>query len=98
MKSFTFSFFTLLLSAVSPLAAHAAEPPASGPYAAFAAGAEAQHGLFTLLRKDEHVYIDLTTDQLDKDYLETVVPGNGFGGNNIVWGNTDHLPAMLVRF
>ncbi len=45
-----------------------------------------------------HIYIDLTTDQLDKDFLETIVPGNGLGGSFLVWGNTDHLPAMLVRF
>lgn len=98
MKRFTFSFIAILLAAIAPHAARAADAPAGGPYATFTAGAQAQRGLFTLWRKDEHVYIDLTTDQLDKDFLETVVPGNGFGGNNIVWGNTDHLPAMLVRF
>ncbi|HEY5341361.1 MAG TPA: DUF5118 domain-containing protein, partial [Candidatus Aquilonibacter sp.] len=77
-------------------ASAAGMPP--GTYAAFTALATPQHGLFTLWHKDGHVYIDLTDDQLDKDYLETIVPGNGMGGNFIVWGNTDHLPAMLVRF
>ncbi len=70
----------------------------SDPYAAFAASASGQHGLFTIWHKAGHVYIDIGEDQLDKDYLETIVPGNGMGGNFIVWGNTDHLPAMLVRF
>jgi len=75
----------------------AAEAP-TGPYAAFTASASGQHGLFTIWRKDGHVYIDIASSQLDQDFLETIVPGNGIGGNFIVWGNTDHLPAMLVRF
>lgn len=67
-------------------------------YAAFTASATGQRGLFGIWRKGGRVYIDITEDQLDKDYLETIVPGNGLGGRFIVWGNTDHLPAMLVRF
>ena len=84
-----------------PSAALAAGTQASAPpdaYAQFTASATSQPGLFNILRKDGEVYIDLRTDQLDKDYLETIVPGNGVGGNFIVWGNTDHLPAMLTRF
>jgi hypothetical protein len=80
-----------------PQAARAADSGAS-PYAAFTAGAQVQHGLFGVIRKGGHVYIDIATAQLDTDFLETIVPGNGIGGNFIVWGNTDHLPAMLVRF
>jgi Met-zincin/Domain of unknown function (DUF5117) len=68
------------------------------PYAAFTASASGQHGLFGVWHKAGHVYLDITTSQLDTDYLETIVPGNGIGSNFIVWGNTDHLPAMLVRF
>jgi Met-zincin/Domain of unknown function (DUF5117) len=98
MQRFSVFLCSLALAALSPLAAPAAEAPAGDPYAVFTSGAQAQRGLFTLWRKDEHVYIDVTPAQLDKDYLETIVPGTGFGGNNIVWGNTDHLPAMLVRF
>ncbi len=30
--------------------------------------------------------------------MQTIVPASGVGGNFIVWGNTDHLPAELVRF
>ncbi len=86
---------TLLLAFPSPL--FAAESAADA-YTAFTASAEGEHGLFGIWRKDGHVYIDIAEDQLDTDYLETIVPGNGIGGNFIVWGNTDHLPAMLVRF
>ena len=70
----------------------------SDPYAAFTASASGQHGLFTIWHKGGHVYIDVAENQLDTDFLETIVPGNGIGGSFIVWGNTDHLPAMLVRF
>jgi hypothetical protein len=77
--------------------AASADAPAD-PYSAFAASAAGQHGLFGIWHKNGHVYIDITTAQLDTDFLETIVPGNGIGGNFIVWGNTDHLPAMLVRF
>ncbi len=85
----------------APRAAVAAGPstaPEPDAYAKWTSGAQAQHGLFTLWRKDGEVYIDVTPDQLNKDFLETIVPGNGIGGNFIVWGNTDHLPAMLTRF
>ncbi|HTX57063.1 MAG TPA: zinc-dependent metalloprotease [Candidatus Acidoferrales bacterium] len=71
---------------------------AADPYTAFTSSASGQHGLFTVWRKNGRVYIDISESQLDTDYLETIVPGNGMGGNFIVWGNTDHLPAMLVRF
>jgi Met-zincin/Domain of unknown function (DUF5117) len=98
MQRLVFFVLASTFALLAPLAARAADPPAPDSYAGFTAGAQAQHGLFTLWRKDEHVYVELTPDQLDKDYLETIVPGNGIGGNFIVWGNTDHLPAMLVRF
>ncbi len=89
------------LAALVVFAALSFAPPAraaTASYASFTAGATEQHGLFGIIRKDGHVYIDLATSQLDTDYLETIVPGNGIGGDFIVWGNTDHLPAMLVRF
>ncbi|MDP9111894.1 MAG: zinc-dependent metalloprotease [Candidatus Eremiobacteraeota bacterium] len=80
--------------AAGPGAARADETP----YAQFTAGAQAQRGLFTVLKKGGKVYLELSPDQMDRDYIETVVPGTGLGGNFVVWGNTDHLPAMLVRF
>lgn len=86
----------LVCAALLPLHARAAE--SADPVATFTASATGQHGLFTIWKKNGSVYLDIKTDQLDKDYLETIVPGNGIGGNFIVWGNTDHLPAMLTRF
>ena len=93
-------FFCVLACAAffSRAAAPGAADAPADPYAAFTASAGGQHGLFGVWHKAGHVYLDITTNQLDTDYLETIVPGNGIGGSFIVWGNTDHLPAMLVRF
>jgi hypothetical protein len=92
--------FSIIVACVaaSALSGIACADAPSDPYAAFTASAAAQHGLFTIWHKSGHVYIDIAENQLDTDFLETIVPGNGLGGNFIVWGNTDHLPAMLVRF
>ncbi len=67
-------------------------------YATFVTDATAQHGLFTIWHKGGHVYLELRADQLDRDYVETVAPGNGLGGWFVEWGNTDYLPAEIVRF
>src|SRR5450755_2496606 len=67
-------------------------------YATFTQQALSQPGLFTVWRKEGRVYLELKPDQFDHDFIETIVPGTGAGGWFIVWGNTDHLPAMLVRF
>jgi hypothetical protein len=78
--------------------AFAESQSAPSDYASFTQAAQAQPGLFTIWRKDSRVYLELTPAQFDRDYIETIVPGTGAGGWFIVWGNTDHLPAMLVRF
>ncbi|MBC5826791.1 MAG: zinc-dependent metalloprotease [Candidatus Eremiobacteraeota bacterium] len=67
-------------------------------YAKFIEGATAQRGLFTVWHKDGKVYLELAKDQIGRDFIETIVPGSGLGGNFVVWGNTDHVPAMLLRF
>jgi hypothetical protein len=72
--------------------------PAPVPYATFVDGAQAQRGLFTVWHKGGKIYLELSAAQLDHDFVQTIVPGNGLGGHFTVWGNTDHLPAELVRF
>lgn len=67
-------------------------------YDAFVRGATAQRGLFTLWQKNGKLYLELTPAQLGHDFVQTIVPSSGVGGDFIVWGNTDHLPAELVRF
>jgi len=71
--------------------------PPSG-YAGFTAGAHARHGLFTIWQKGNKTYLELAPNQLDKDYLETIVPGNGLGQGPVFWGDTDYLPTELIRF
>ncbi|HXW76620.1 MAG TPA: zinc-dependent metalloprotease, partial [Candidatus Eremiobacteraceae bacterium] len=92
-------FSVLALTAVlATSAAPADADSAPAPYAQFIQGATAQHGLFTIWNKEGQTYLELTAGQLDRDYIETIVPGTGLGGEFVVWGNTDHLPAELIRF
>jgi len=89
-------YFALLFLFAGTAEARADSAPT--PYATWVQGATAQHGLFTIWHKDGKPYIELTTDQLNRDYVQTIVPGSGLGGWFVVWGNTDHLPTELVRF
>ena len=66
-------------------------------YGAFAAGAQPQHGLFTVWHKGGKTYLELQKDQLDRDFMETITVGNGTG-SGLWWGDTDYLPAQIVRF
>src|SRR5579864_4614601 len=81
---------------VGASAAARADSPAA--YATWTAGAQAKHGLFTIWQKDGKTYLELSPSQLDKDYLETIVPGNGIAQGPVWWGDTDYLPTELVRF
>jgi hypothetical protein len=95
---------TGLILAILAIAAIRAEaqsaPPPPMDYAAFTKGLTPQRGLFTLWRKDAKVYVELTKDQLDTDFIQTAVPVNGLGG----FGLTPGLPyiefpsARIVRF
>lgn len=76
-------------------AARAAEPES---YATFTAGAQVKRGLFPIWQKGGKTYLELAPSQLDTDYLETIVPGNGVGEGPVWWGDTDYQPTELVRF
>jgi hypothetical protein len=80
-----------------PRPASAAAEPAPSTYQTFTQGARSQPGLFTIWHKNGGVYLELTKDQLDKDYLETIATGSGLAGG-VVWGDNDYLPSELVRF
>lgn len=91
------ALFAAGLGAYAALPAHAA-PQQQSSYAAFTATAHAKRGLFTVWQKDGKVYLELSPGQLDKDYLETIVPGNGVAQEPVWWGDTDYLPTEMVRF
>jgi hypothetical protein len=93
--SFVLPFATLMFC-LAAMRVVSADAPV--PYETFVKGAQGQHGLFTVWRKDGKVYLELSAAQLDHDFVQTIVPGNGLGGHFVVWGNTDHLPAEIVRF
>ncbi len=86
----------LLFSIGGLRSASSAEPVAA--YETFVKGAQAQRGLFTLWHKDGKLYIELAASQLGTDFAQTIVPASGIGGQDVVWGNTDHLPTELLRF
>ena len=68
------------------------------PYAKFTAGAQSQSGLFTLWRKNGKVYVELSSAQLGKDFVQSAAPANGLGGWAIVWGEAMFAQTRLVRF
>lgn len=75
-----------------------AAPPAD--YASFTKGLTSQRGLFTIWRKTGKVYIELTKDQLDTDFIQTAVPENGDGGLVVTPGlpYVQFPSARIVRF
>jgi hypothetical protein len=83
----------LALCGLAP--ARAAAPDS---YASFTAGAQVKRGLFPIWQKDGKTYLELKPSQLDADFLETIVPGNGVAEGPVWWGDTDYLPTELVRF
>ncbi|MFN2461242.1 MAG: zinc-dependent metalloprotease [Candidatus Velthaea sp.] len=68
------------------------------PYETFMKDAVKQPGLFTLIRKDGKVYLELKNDQFDKDYLQTAVPSNGLGGYFVLSGDVFQQEARVIRF
>ena len=94
MRPVTFGILALLAFACNTSAARAADVQ---PYATFAAGAQAQHGLFTLWHKGDKTLLELQKSQLDHDFMETITVGNGTGAG-LFWGDTDYLPTQILRF
>ncbi|MFN2450525.1 MAG: zinc-dependent metalloprotease [Candidatus Baltobacteraceae bacterium] len=88
----------LCAAALAFFAAAPQRASAAAPYAAFTAGAQVKRGLFPIWQKGGHTYLELAPGQLDKDFLETIVPGNGVAQQPVWWGDTDYLPTELVRF
>lgn len=68
------------------------------PYSKFTEGATAQHGLFTIWRKDGNVAIELRPDQFGTDFVELGVPINGIGSGGVFSGLTDLQNCRILRF
>ena len=95
--------FALAICIVRPSYAAAQSDAAAAPpadYATFTKGLTPQRGLFTLWRKNAKVYIELTKDQLDADFIQTAVPANGVGGLVVTPGlpYVEFPTARIVRF
>ncbi len=91
---------TFFLAALALAAGLTTESRADGiaAYETFVKGATPQRGLFTIWYKEGKVYLELAAAQLDREFVQTIVPATGVGGQGVVYGNTDHLPTELVRF
>lgn len=104
MRRFFYATLVVLALFAAPAAVRADDPGGGGggggpaPYADFTKGAQSQHGLFTVWRKDGKVFLEITPKQLDVDFIQTAVPRNGIGGYFFFNGSTDFAPARLIRF
>lgn len=90
----------IVLAGLAPAAAQTPPAPAPAPsdYDKFMKDADKQSGLFTIWRKDGKLYLELREDQLEKDYLEHIVPANGLGGFGFHSGQQFAQSARLLRF
>jgi Met-zincin/Domain of unknown function (DUF5117) len=85
----------------SPAQAQSAGSQAAvADYATFTKGLTPQRGLFTIWRKSAKIYIELSKDQLDTDFIQTAVPSNGDGGQIVTPGlpYLEFPTARIVRF
>jgi len=71
---------------------------AAPSYAKWTEGAEKQPGLFTLWRKDGRVYIELSKEQLGKEYYLHATTANGLGGYGLLSGDDFQMPATIFKF
>lgn len=55
-------------------------------------------GLFTVWQKDGKVYFEIADSQLERDFIEHVVPINGLGGFGFHSGDQFQQDARIVRF
>src|SRR5215472_31735 len=71
-------------------------PPAD--YSKWIAGKTSQPGLFTIWRDSGKVYLEVSSAQLDKDFIEEAIPASGLGGWDVTPGNPYFDVARVMRF
>jgi hypothetical protein len=101
MKRLSIAFIYVLFCALASTGWALAQPDdaaAPEPYAKWTAEATSQPGLFTLWRKNDHVYVEITKAQLGQDFIQSAAPANGLGGWAIVWGEAMFSQTKLITF
>jgi hypothetical protein len=88
------------IASAAPKPEPSASPAADGQadYDKLVKDATKAPGLFTVWQKDGKVYLELAADQLDRDYIEHVLPENGLGGFGFEAGQMFDQEARVVRF
>jgi len=84
----------------APPSAAAAAAPAHGPqsYDSFVRDSTVSPGLLPVIHKDGKVYLVVSRDQLDQDFIQTAVPYSGLGGFGPAEGEPYVAPARIMRF
>jgi len=89
------------VQSASPSAAAAsasANPSGPAPYEFFVRGATVEPGLIPIIKKAGNIYLAISRDQLDKDFIQSAVPATGLGGFGPAAGEPYVAPARLLRF
>src|SRR5579872_3019752 len=85
-------------AAAAVSAAMAAQQPGPVAYDTFVEKATIQPGLLPIIHKQGRLYLAIPTAQLGKDYIEHSEPSSGFGGPGPNPGDSDLVPARILRF
>ena len=98
MKRFVIAAALCAVALFGLAASALADDDTPAAYAKFTDGMTSQKGLFTVWSKAGKVYLELTSAQLDHDYILSAVPRNGLGGYFINAGSGDYFAPHIIRF
>src|SRR5215467_4156582 len=98
MRRLSSSLILALLASVALAGAARADDNAPADYSKWIAGKTPQLGLFTIWRDGGKVYLEASSAQLEKDFIEQALPVSGLGGWDITPGNPYFDLARVVRF
>jgi len=98
MRRLSTSLILALLASMALAGTARADDNAPADYAKWIAGKTPQLGLFTIWRDGGKVYLEASSAQLDKDFIEQALPVSGLGGWDITPGNPYFDVARVIRF